>query len=283
MYSIDINFLKDRAAPSPSAGGAKIKKKALSVGDLAPLFVGAGVGILFLALTGGAYGYVMWRTGETQESIDAKTGELQALQTKQQEIDRLKTDIEIARTQVSGLAGVFGRIKSWSAILQDIRDRVPARVQVDAIQQAETQVAAPTDTPPAEGAAPAAAPPPVTLSITGIADSYQSVNDFLLSLKNSQLFNAEATRLVNAELIDYPGSVLQPGESQVEIQLPKAVQYQIQTQLNNLPDPELLRVLERKGALGLATRLRAAEAVSAPSEPVVAPQPPEEPTGEAQQ
>ncbi|MDY6783342.1 MAG: PilN domain-containing protein [Cyanobacteriota bacterium] len=289
MYSIDINFLKDRAAPAPSggAGAIKVKKKALSASDLLPLFVGAGVGILFLALTGGAYAYVLWRTGETQEVIDAKNSELQQLQVQQQEIDRLRADIEIARTQVSGLAGVFGRIKSWSAILQDIRDRVPGNVRISSIQQIETQQVAPVEeVPPAEGeAAAAVAPPPISLSISGFAASYQTVNDFLLSLKGSQLFSPGDTRLVAAELVAYPGSVQQQGESQVEIELPEVVQYEIQTQLTPLPDPELLRVLERKGALGLATRLRAAEAIGGASpEPVVAPQEQEvEPTGEVQQ
>ncbi|MDY7013638.1 MAG: PilN domain-containing protein [Cyanobacteriota bacterium] len=287
MYSIDINFLKDRAAPSPSAGGAKVKKKALSTNDLIPLFVGAGVGILFLALTGGAYAYVRWSEGQIQEQIDSKNVELQQLQAQQQEIDRLKQDIEIARSQVNGLAGVFGQIKSWSAILQDIRDRVPGRVQVDSITQLETQQVVAEEVP-VEGQPPAEVQqPPITLAISGLADSYQPVNDFLLALKNAQLFNPEETRLVNAELIDYPVTVQQQGDAQVEIELPKVVAYQIQTQLSSLPDPELLRVLERKGALGLATRLRAAENVAgAPpqEEPVTAPPEPEiEQTGEESQ
>lgn len=286
MYSIEINFLKDRTIPTGGGSPGKINKPKPQAKDLLPLFIGAGVGLLFPALVAGAWGYTQWRTGKVQAEIDAKNTELQALQVKQQQIDSLKQDIAIARSQVNGLAGVFGQIKSWSAVLQDIRDRVPGSVQVSSIQQVEAQAAAAPATP-AEGeqAAAPAAPPPITLTISGIADAYQPVNDFILTLKSSNLLNAEETRLVKAELVDFPGTIQQQGNAQqVELELPKVVQYQIQTQLNALPDPELLRVLERKGALGLATRLRAAEGVGVAREPVVdTQQSPVEQTGEAQQ
>jgi type IV pilus assembly protein PilN len=286
MYSIDINFLKDRTTTATSAGGGKKPGKPLPKAALLPLFIGVGIGLLFPALVAGAWGLVQWRTSQVQAEIDTKTGELQALEVKQKQIDELKTQIEIAKSQVSGLASIFGQIKSWSAVLQDIRDRVPPSVQVASIKQIEVQAAqaAPTPAaPPAEGQPPATpvAPPPITLTIAGMAEAYQPINDFILTLKNSSLLNGEETRLVKAELVDFPGTVQQKGNAQVELELPKVVQYEIQTQLGSVPDPELLRTLERKGALGLATRLRAAEGVGVAQEKVVETQPVEQ-TGEAQ-
>jgi type IV pilus assembly protein PilN len=38
--------------------------------------------------------------------------------------------------------------------------------------------------------------------------------------------------------------------------LPKVVEYKIQTSLKRIPSADLIRELERKGAVGLVTRLR---------------------------
>lgn len=273
MYSIEINFLKDRVT-TPTKGGGR-GKKPLPKQALVPLYAGILVGLLFPAIALGLWGYVQWRTGQVQAEIDAKNVELAQLKEKQKQIDSLKAEIAVARSQVNGLASIFGRIKSWSAILQDIRDRVPDRMKVASIKQVEVQPnAAPAPSPspsPSPGAA--AAPPaavtqaPITLNISGFADTYQPINDFLLTLKKSPLLEAKETRLVSAQLTNFPGTVQQTGKTQVQVELPQVVQYIIQTQLTNLPDPELLRVLERKGALGLSTRLRAAEGASAAREP----------------
>ncbi|MBD2577580.1 PilN domain-containing protein [Oscillatoria sp. FACHB-1406] len=281
MYSIEINFLKDRVA-IPTKGGGR-GKRPLPKQALVPLYVGLSIGLLFPAIALGLWGYVQWRTEQVQAEIDARNVELAQLKEKQKQIDSLKAEIEVARSQVNGLASIFGRIKSWSAILQDIRDRVPDRVKVASIKQVEVQpAAAPSPSPsPSPGAAatpPAAATPaPIALTISGFADTYAPVNDFLLTLKKSPLLEAKETRLVSAQLTNFPGTVQQTGKTQVQVELPQVVQYQIQTQLTNLPDPDLLRVLERKGALGLSTRLRAAEganaAAPAAKSPNVAPTP----------
>jgi type IV pilus assembly protein PilN len=51
MYTLDINFLKDRA-PAPKNDGTRIKKAPMSPGDLTPLYIGGAVAAFTLALVG---------------------------------------------------------------------------------------------------------------------------------------------------------------------------------------------------------------------------------------
>ncbi|NEQ18297.1 MAG: fimbrial assembly protein, partial [Moorea sp. SIO3E2] len=44
--------------------------------------------------------------------------------------------------------------------------------------------------------------------------------------------------------------------SQVKYTLPKVVEYTIKTQLSDIPASEILKELDRKGAVGLVTRIR---------------------------
>lgn len=249
MYGLDINFLKDRA-PTQVGAGIKKKKKPISPAAMTPLFIGAGIGLLFPALVAGFWLWVTLETSKVEEDLVALQTELTALEAQNQKIEELKTRIQVAQTQTNDLAGVFSQIKSWSAVLQDIRDRIPQGVTIDEIQQAEVTVEAPTE----EGqVAPQA---PIALNVAGFSQSYNQLNDFLLALKESEFFNEEETRLLRAELADYPIENKPEG-----YEFPKVVKYQLVTQLSNLPSDELLQELERKGALGLATRLRAVENV----------------------
>jgi len=246
MYSLDINFLRDRAptSPTPGGGGPKVKKP-VSMAAMIPLFAGIGAGVAAILAVVGFWGWVNWEKGRTEEQLAELQTELIAIEAKNQEVKELETKIQIAQAQADSLAGVFSQIKSWSAVLQDIRDRIPKGITLGEVKQ--------TQAPPAtEGET--AAKPPVIFGLSGFADSYTTLNDFVLSLKESELLNGEETRLRRAELADYPIDNKPEG-----LEMPKVVNYEIVTQLSELPDEELLRELERKGALGLATRLRTVE------------------------
>jgi type IV pilus assembly protein PilN len=124
--------------------------------------------------------------------------------------------------------------------------------------------ASPTASPVASAApvaspAPAAIDSPVTkIEVEGIAQSFGDVNSFILTLKQSAFFNPEDTQLISSELktdttnISSTSGTTTSGTTITT----KSVKYKIQTSLKQIPATELLRELERKGAMGLVTRLK---------------------------
>jgi type IV pilus assembly protein PilN len=109
--------------------------------------------------------------------------------------------------------------------------------------------------------------PTTKLDISGTAKSFEEVNNFMLTLKRSAFFNPDDTQLLSAGLgnavtltkIEPPKPTTKdPGviTKNSRLELPKIVNYKIQTSLKRIPANDLLRELERKGAVGLVTRLR---------------------------
>jgi type IV pilus assembly protein PilN len=121
-------------------------------------------------------------------------------------------------------------------------------------------------------AAPLAADVPTTkLDITGTAKSFDEVNNFILTLKQSAFFNPDETQLVNAGLMaatpvtkatvpvdpnQVPSTTSTVVVKPKKLELPPLVEYKIQTSLKRIPAADLIRELERKGAVGLVARLK---------------------------
>lgn len=179
-----------------------------------------------------------------------------------------------------------------SIVQSDLKGAAPAPAAAPAIKPKEGGLVAKVSTPPNPEAkltpgstpAPAAAPVPsapapggttggtlpaevatAKLDISGTAKSFDEVNNFILTLKQSSFFNPEETQLLSAGLV--AGAPITQLESKDKIEndldkppkkleLPKVVEYKIQTSLKRTPSSELIRELERKGAVGLVTRLK---------------------------
>ncbi|HEY9814151.1 MAG TPA: PilN domain-containing protein [Candidatus Sericytochromatia bacterium] len=271
MYSLDINFIKDRrdASANKVARGAG-KSANISAKEMLPLFLGVGVGLLLVGAVGGLWLFLQQQTTVLQErqvTLDQELGRLKGLD---QQVKKINDEITQVTGQTKDLASVFNQIKPWSAILEDIRDRIPPGVQIDTIQQTAATVPLPivSVSPTANTSPTASAPPtppspqPVTkIQIQGTARSFNDVNDFLLILQRSAFFQDNQTQLVTAKLIDNPIAIesqksQQENGSNLEFKLPKVVQYIIEANLNDVTTAKLLRELERKGAVGLVTRIR---------------------------
>ena len=127
---------------------------------------------------------------------------------------------------------------------------------------------------PVVPAAPLAADVPTTkLDITGTAKSFDEVNNFILTLKQSAFFNPDETQLINTSMMapvtvervkppvvvpaataTATGTPIIPVKpNKLEVRL---VEYKIQTTLKRIPAADLMRELERKGAVGLVARLK---------------------------
>ena len=267
MYSLDVNFLNDRPEYGPTEKAPKAKAPP---GAMTPLVVGAAVGILLPALVGGFWWFTQYRTAQLKEREITLDQDLQKLTAKENEIKAIKTQIAQVNAEKQALVNVFNQIKPWSAMLQDLSDRVPQDVLISKIEQTEEQpkpTASGTAQPNAQAQDTSSQRPIVKLKISGNAKSFDRVNDFLLTLQQSPFLQKDATQLVKAQLVEHQLKL--PAEKQqsatnVKYELPKWVEYTIETNVNDIPadDPQLLKELDRKGAVGLVTRIRTLQSIT---------------------
>ena len=116
-----------------------------------------------------------------------------------QEASGIQTQIDTIRSENNAFVAIFNEIVPWSAVLQDIRNRTPTRVQI-------------TDLSQTGGAAseinPEVAPPQAGgISINGVACSYDDVNDFALILQRSPLLQSTSVQIESAQ---QQGELLEP-------------------------------------------------------------------------
>jgi type IV pilus assembly protein PilN len=265
MYSLDINFLNDRPEYRPTEKEPRAKAPP---GSMTPLIVGALVGILLPALVGGFWWFTGYRTSQLKKEEVSLDQDLQKLDAKEKEIQGIKAQIAQVNAEKQALVNVFNQIKPWSALLQDISDRVPEDVLIAKIEQTEEQPK-PATSGAAQPNAQATSPQPsiVKLEISGNAQSFDKVNDFLLTLQKSPFFDKDGTQLVKAELVEHQLKLpakTQQSATNVKYELPKWVEYTIETEINDIPadDPQLLKELDRKGAVGLVTRIRTLQTIT---------------------
>jgi type IV pilus assembly protein PilN len=249
MYSLDVNFLKDRhlSDRSKTASTPKIPTGA-DLRKQIPLLTGLGVGAGLLALTGLIGLLVNWQIADTQTKIQALDAELGQLKSQSQKLEEMKGRLAAVEKENQSLVGVFNQIRPWSAIFQEIRQQTPPAVQVKSIQQVEL----PAD--PAQGQ-----PLPRTqLKISGFASNYEAVNNYLLTLQASPFLKGKQTAIESATLADLPVKV-DNANPNISVSFPKAVQYTIVTELNDTPASRQLPALARNGAVGVVTRLKTLE------------------------
>ncbi|MBE9191466.1 PilN domain-containing protein [Gloeocapsopsis crepidinum LEGE 06123] len=273
MYSLDINFIQDRPDYLLKTGTSARKLKMLG-GETAPLYLGIAIGVILPAMIGGAWLVLQTRNGQLENENAQLDAELSRLGLQEQEIQTTQAQINQVRTETQALATVFNQIRPWSAMLQDMRDRIPRAVQIETLRQ--TAAATPQQEPQAandtnnqqqgqqeqqnaeqQNQQPAQIPAG-SIEITGVARSFNDVNDFLLTLQQSAFLKPTDTRIVTAELVNIgePGTVAMPQANASAVATPQAVRYTIQSTLSDVPASDLLRELERKGTLGLVTRIR---------------------------
>jgi type IV pilus assembly protein PilN len=258
MFRIDINLLNDR--PELSTGSPSSSTYA-DTESKAPLLFGGGiaaglVGLLLLSLAGLSL-FNQQLVGREQ-SLDS---DLKKLSPELAKIDELKKQETLIVAETNALAKVFNQIKPWSATLQDLRDRVPPALQLTKVEQVVVAPPAggqpspspsPSPSPatggtaPQGGTAPAAPPPPVgsDLKLAGNALNFGDINDFELTLRKSPFLKADQTKLMSSQRT--------PPNEQASASL---IQYEMNTQLSDVPASELLQVLNAKGASGLVSRI----------------------------
>ncbi|MDM9380773.1 PilN domain-containing protein [Chlorogloeopsis sp. ULAP01] len=243
MYSLEINFLNDR--PGIKRTNEKRAKPTLPVGNFTPVYIGVGLGLIFPLLVGVGWWFLQAKNAELEQQVAQLEQENKNLEVQIGSINKIKEETNRIKEQTQSLVSVFDQIRPWSAMLQELRDRIPATVQIQNIRQMAPVAAKEGQQPtnPAGG-----------IEINGVARSFNDVNDFLLVLQQSPFFKPSEAKIVSAELVETPLSNSQTGSaSKKTIQM---VKYTLQSAMSDVPASELIRELEQKGTVGLVTRIR---------------------------
>ncbi|PSB05920.1 hypothetical protein C7B76_30560 [filamentous cyanobacterium CCP2] len=260
MYSLDVNFLNDRQNRPTEAGLSRVRTARSSP---LPLYLGLATMIALPALVGGFWLFLQNQNQQLEQRQAELDSQLTALNAQLSVINDINAQISRIDEENRALATVFDQIKPWSAVLQDVRGRVPSNVQIRQIEQVEVEPQAPATPPPTEGEEPVAAEPEPAGSrvrIIGYAQSFNDVNDFVLTLQRSPFLNSGEVRLVGSRLVENPTEVEISGDQtgrEIDVELPRVVEYTIEGDLTNLPASALLQDLERTLSVGLATRIQA--------------------------
>jgi type IV pilus assembly protein PilN len=249
MYGLDINFLNDRKE-LPTVPQTRRRASGGPV-DRRPLVLGLLFAVGALGLVGGYWLVLRNQVAQLQAQNAELDAQLANLRTRLQAANEIQGQIEAIRTENQAFVSVFNQILPWSALLQDIRDRTPTRVQITNLNQTAGV------TP--EGQTEAQPPPAGGIEVQGVACSFNDINDFALVLQRSPLLQTNTVRLTRAEkqseLLDPQVQGNCPGTPAGEPEF--LVDYTIQANLTDVPASQLIEELERQGTVGLVARLRA--------------------------
>lgn len=251
MYNLDINLLKNRPEYQHKIA-SQGNQLALKLGGSTPVYIGIAVGLLFPALVFFSLSLLQWKTAEVAKQITKLEEQGKSFDQTIANIKKMKAETATINSQTTTLVKIFDQIRPWSAILHDLGDRIPPRVQIESIKQTSPNPQLTANTTPSNTAG--------FLEISGFAVSYASVNDFTLSLGQSKFFNPQEIKIITTELVDAPATTgfLPPvaTRSDVKIKPIQIVKYTVKTGLSNVPASDLIPELEKKGTIGLVDRLR---------------------------
>jgi len=248
MYGLDINFLNDRPEYQTGRAAGSAQRAGGGFGAAAsplPLILGAVIGLALPIAVAGVWYLQNQKANELEQQRVALDQQLKELQEKGAQIANLQAQTAAINADVDALSQVFATIRPWSALLQDITNRLPENVSTSSIvQQTVTIKTGGQET---------------QITISGTAFSYDGVNDFLLLLQRSPFFVAERTKLESAQLKDSSVTLGNNASGNDAIKLAQEVSYRISTVLNDRPASELIPELTRLQANGLVTRIRTLE------------------------
>ncbi|MBD2100490.1 PilN domain-containing protein [Leptolyngbya sp. FACHB-261] len=228
MYALDINFLQDRA---DFRSDSPVRKAAAPRADtLGPLALGALVAAIFVGLGLATFIVAQTRIAARQQVLADLQQQQEQIKQQQQEVAQLTQELQQTREQTKALVGVFDQIQPWSALLQDLRSRVPNGVQLRGIAQQ----------------------PDNTLVLTGQAVQFDPVSDLMLAVQNSPFLDPQKTQLTKVERAQDAARTGNP-----------AISYEIRSALNDKPASQLLPDLQRQGAVGLVERIRTIQEIGA--------------------
>ncbi len=221
MFTIDINFLKDRQA-GEGAGETQ------PIADVQWLIGGGIAAAVFLLGSLGAYFYFNNQNNRLQEQLAQLTAREQELDKQIAEIKKSEAEIVSIDQQTQQLLTLFVGDVPSSALLQDIRERTPLNVKIESFTQLDKKVTL-------QGQAAAT---------SATASAFDQVNDFMLKLQESPYLAANGVELKSAKL--------SPPQKDVAVDV---AQYQVELTLTPSTALELEQELQRSKSEGIISRI----------------------------
>ncbi|MFN4814029.1 MAG: PilN domain-containing protein [Pseudanabaena sp.] len=226
MYTLEINFLNDRAAPEALA----VERKPIA--DSQFLIYGGAVAVVALALVGGAFLFLNSANEGLQQELAKLTATETSLSSKIKSLEDQEKQLQAIQDRTNQILNLFVGNLPVSAVIDDLRRRTPLTVQIKSITQQTAAAAAPQ------------ASSQSTITLNGTATNYNELNDYILLLKSSPLLDSDKTKLVS--------STLQPATTDKNFTL---VDFQILVTTTSKSPAELLAQLQKLGADGLVARV----------------------------
>ncbi len=255
MFTPEINFLKERPNDQGTAGFAPLEDTRVSsgiMGGVNAIIIGTAVAIV---AAGAAVAYGQLQAGRLRELEAQQATVTQDLNTAQSELTRLqgiRRELDAIEAQTEAFKSFFRQVQPWSAILQDLRNRIPADVWITSMESSlpiapPTVAATPVAADPA--AADAAVPvvqqgPAAILTVEGESLSFEQINDFVLTLLQSPFVSG--VQIVRGEKIEPLDETFIP-----------SVAYTLEVELRelDLASAEYQETLSERGAAGLVEKI----------------------------
>lgn len=226
MFVPEINFLRDQAGRTAANSGYTPAPdfNESSPGGIDPLLIGAAVPILSLAAVAGLTLFFNSQVSAKEASVAELDGRISTLNQQIASINSLKKEIESERSRVEAVVNLFDLSRPWSAVLEDLRRRVPEGVWLSSLTSASAK----------DGYD--------TVQLEGKALDFQQVAALQLTLKDSPFVN-------DATVQDATKEDSKDGS-------PTTINYKIQVKLTGRKLREMVTALETTGSVGILEKLR---------------------------
>jgi type IV pilus assembly protein PilN len=221
MFTIDINFLKDRQ-------GAEGAGEAQPIADVNWLIGGGVVAFVLVASTLGAYFYYNSESQKLQKELDQLAVQEKQLDNEIADIKAKEAEITKIDQQTQKLLTLFVGDVPSSAILQDIRERTPPNVKIESFTQLDKKITI-------QGQAAAA---------NEKASAFDQINDFMLKLQESPFLAANGVELKSSKLL--------APQKDVDVDI---AQYQLELTLTPQTALDLEQELQRAQSEGIISRI----------------------------
>lgn len=220
MYVPEINFLKDRTTDGVlDPVGTTIDDPFQEESGVDPLIWAVVVPVIALTLVVGITLYLNNQIGTKTEELATLNGQIATIQGEVAQLKIQEKELQEYQNRSQAVINLFDLSRPWSAVLEDLRRRVPGNVWLENFTTKENAI-----------------------EIKGRALDFTQIAAFQLTLQDSPF----------VETVDLVDSTQQAATNDV----PATVTYSLNLKLKQQGIGQFANVLEQAGSIGLLEKLR---------------------------